>query len=311
MNKKTKRTIILGASLSPFVIGISTIMAIKGLTMAPALYFDMRERAQEWVSYAEYRQADPAAAQSVADTLAPVHHSICTAADMEGSQGLITGSPGKGAVSAALVSSCTGLDAIAETLQQTVERNTRRTESLTAALEALRKIPEQEDLSIFERQNKFRGLASEIRADLAEGSAENLREKVSAQISVLSNSIVQLEPQNGQFGERQTSAVASLKLQLVEVDRIVKGFLELSTSSEDMAEPADLLSSGAAIKRWWPRMVPQILLAIAVDLSILWMATFLTLSRASLRETETALRRKAGNSRARTNRSNNLKPKKV
>lgn len=304
MHKRTKRTMLLAASLMPFVLGISTTMAVKGLATAPALYSDMKERAGEWHSYAEHQQADPAAAQSVADTLAPVHRSICAAANWERTTGGITGSPGKGAVSAALKSSCEGLDAIDETLHATVGRNAQRSKSLAAALSDLEAIPEQEDISIFERQKLFRATVGKIKAELAGGNAENLREKVNAQVAILRNGVIQLDGEDGDFGARQASAIASLKTQLAGVEKTVNGFLAQGVSADGTVEPAELLSSGAAILRWWPRMIPQILLAVAVDLSILWMAAFLAASRASLRDAEIALRRKV---RVLRHKSQNLK----
>ncbi|MCJ2187896.1 hypothetical protein [Novosphingobium beihaiensis] len=305
MNNRTKRALWLGIGLTPFVLCISTTMAVKGLTTAPALQADMVYEAGQWQTYVERQQTNPAAARSVADTLAPLKQSICTAAELESSGGTITGSGGPGAVSGALQSSCAGLKTILETIEAAAERDLARSKSLTEEIDRLRAIPEREDLSVFERQRAFRKATDKIKADLADGSAENLREKINAQLAVLRSSVIELEGEDGRFGARQAAAISNLKSQLGEVEKIVSDFLGAGNADEaqEMAEPADLLWSGAAIARWWPRMIPQIALGVAVDFIILWMAAFLAVNRASLREMQDAFATKERN-RARPNRTN-------
>ena len=289
MNKRTKRVLMLGTCLAPFVIGVSTVMAVKGLSSGPALYNDMEERAAEWQAYAQAQLSDPTASQSVIDTLSPLKNSVCQVAGLEERDGILSGSPGKGALSAALVSSCMGITAIVTGLEDTYLRSEERRVNVTAVIQQLQSIPEMAGTPIFERQDLFRKQLVLLRKELSGGASENFRETVAAQIAVLSNSVITLETNEGELGSRQRAATASLKSQLGEVESIVNNFLAQTAPPETLNEPAELLSSGAAILRWWPRLTPQILLAVGVDLAILWMAGFLAVSRAALRELEAEL----------------------
>lgn len=290
MNKRLKRTILLGVCLSPFVAGISTVNAINGLSAAPSLYYDMKERAGEWQDYAHAALAAPEAARTIADTLAPSKESICLTAGLEESEGIITGAAGEGALSAAFVSACASMKAIDVTLKDTAQRNDERTLNAAAIIERLLAIPEQSALGIFERQDAFRDAVAPLKDALAAADAENLQEKVRAQAAILTNSVATLETQDTAFGERQRAAVAALQAQLRSVEATLNAFLDESAPRAELTEPADLLSSGAAIARWWPRLLPQILAAIGVDLAILWMAGFLAVSRASLKDMKAAPR---------------------
>ena len=301
MTRQTKRLVLLALTVSPVVLAVSTSMAVVGLASQPAVYIEMTEVAQDWRDYVEQQQADPAAAQPVADTLAPVEESICRSADLELNSGGVTGSGGEGTVSAALESTCAALGKISETLEATALRSAQRTEKLDELLKTLRETPERQELSIFERRKKFEAIEDEIRAVLAEGGSENLRDKVSAQTALLSDSLIELDNQGGQFGERQSSAVGALKKQLGSVNMTVGKFLAQSVAGGEVQEPREILWSGAAILRHWTRLLPQLVLAVAIDLSPLWLGYFLLVSRQRLAETKAALRRKARNRTTRPN----------
>lgn len=284
MNKRTKRTILLGVCLSPFVLGISTVNAVKGLSTGPALYYDMEEKAAEWEGYANQYGSDPETVQSIADTLAPLKNSICTTAGLEEREGLVTGSRGAGALSAALVSACTGLTALDSSLEENRNRSSARRDQIISLLDQLLEVPEQKDLSIFKRQDRFEEIAAALKAVLSAGNPTNFRSTIRAQVAILANSVAELETKEGAFGARQRAAVSELKKQLNEAKAIVSEFLETGATVSSVQEPDALLSSEEAIARWWPRLLPQILAAVGVDLAILWMAAFLSVGRVTLRE---------------------------
>jgi len=289
MSKKIKRIILLGVSLAPFVGLISTVNAVKGLSTAPALYFDMNAKARDWQSYSHAALAGPAAAQAVADTLAPSRESICLTARLEETDGIVTGAAGKGATSAALASACAAITAIDATLQDAAQRNDERRTDAAKVAGTLLDIPERDDLGIFERQRAFDEALAPLKDALADARNEKLRETVRAQTAILAASVATLETQEGEFGERQRAAVAALKTQMQDVQGTLNGFLDEIAQAPEIDPPAPLLSSGEAIAQWWPRLLPQILAAVGVDLAILWMAGFLAVSRASIKDMKAAL----------------------
>lgn len=289
MNKRMKRIVLLGVCLAPFIGFVSTTNAIKGLAAPPALYFDLNAKARDWQSYSHAALSGPAAARAVADTLAPSRESICLTARLEETDGIVTGAAGKGATSAALASACAAMTAIDATLQDAAQRNDERRTQAAQVAETLLDIPERDDLGIFERQKAFDDALAPLKDALADARNEKLRETVRAQTAILAASVATLETQEGAFGDTQRAAVAALKSQLQDVQGTLNGFLDEIAQDADVDPPAPLLSSGEAIAQWWPRLLPQILAAVGVDLAILWVAGFLAVSRASIRDMKDAL----------------------
>ena len=285
-SKRTKKIMYLSAALAPFVVGISTINAVKGLSSAPAAYMEMTEKAPQWVEYARAELTDPSAALSVQRTIIPLRDSICGAADAELEHGLISGASGAGALSGSYFTICKSFTSITDTLQTSVEASDSRVDAFNALVDRLVAIPEQDDVSIFERRDQFEEAAVALETLVADGRSENLRKTVGAQIEIATNSVFALETQDGAFGNRQRAAIQSLKDQLSRAEGILLEFLSEEDDAADVARPEPLGSSEAAIAQYWQRLVPQILAAICVDLAVLWMAAFLAAGRASLRETE-------------------------
>ena len=290
--KKTKQTILLGAALSPFVLLISTTMAVKGLATPPALQMDMTENSKAWHNFANDVLDNSHSAQSLVDTLAPLENTLCTMADLEEKNGVLTGSPGVGAVSAAYVSSCSAVQEITRSLRETVEKQAERESEVSNLVDELRAIPREQSLPIFERQSAYRDASARLSLSLGEGESDALEAQVRAQLAVLSGIVAPLEEDDGAFNRKQQSAISGLKAQLANIEGIVSDFLDSEHNSAAQEQPDGLLTSGKAIMLYWGRLLPQIMLAIGVDLAILWMAAFLAASRAGLRELEADLMNK-------------------
>lgn len=286
MNRHTVSTIALALALTPFVGFISTTNAVNGLASAPALQMNMVDTAVAWQDYAAQQVFEAASARSVMDAIEPLKVSLCTTAGLEERNGVLSGSPGRGAVSSAYVSSCSGTTAISNTLLEAVKRNEARQALVSAAIEHLLEIPEQDNVSIFERQDEFTNAVAPLKKTVADAQSENLRDTVKAQLAIATNAVASLETANTDFGELQRAAVIALKAQLADVERIVSAFLDDGVPQGTLEQPEALLPSGEAILRYWPRLTAQILAAVGVDLAILWLAAFLSVSRTNLRRME-------------------------
>ncbi len=271
----------LALALTPFTLCISIFYSVLGNAGAPSLVYDMRGKAVEFARYYERSSTDTSGAQSAQAALRPLQASICGLARGEKKSGLLTGSAGAGAVSAAYASSCLSVNVITETLSETVARTQGRRDDASEILANLSAIPKDTNISVFERQSAFRAEAGKLRKLIEESSAEKVAERLRAQLKILHASVAALDVQAGAFGEKQRSAVESLRTSLGLVTDTISDLLD-DGETLPVQRPAELLEMGAAVTSYWSRNLPPILLAILVDLIPLWFVGFLLVSRATV-----------------------------
>ena len=102
----------------------------------------------------------------------------------------------------------------------------------------------------------------------------------SAQLDILKASIATLGTEDSAFGQKQAQAVHNLKSSLGLVSDAVSGLLN-DGDAHIITPPDELLDSGAAVFVYWKRNIPNILLAIMIDLSSLYFLGLLMVSRAA------------------------------
>ncbi len=269
---------LLAVTLIPFTAGISTYNAILGNAGPASLVYDMRDKAEEYSVYYHSVAADATGAQTAKSALEPLEASICALADGEDNGGAITGSGGKGAVYAAYLSGCTSIRKILETLSETVIRTSERQITASDILATLQDIPADTSLSVFERQTDFRAETAELQNLIKENSAENVANRLTAQLDILKASVATLDVKNGSFGQKQSGAIQSLKAALGLASDTIDN-LTNSSAVMVLRAPGKLLEMGEAVAAHWKRNIPQILLAILIDGLALWFAGLLMLSR--------------------------------
>lgn len=293
------QVLLLGVSLVPFIAGISTYSAVKGNAGGPALVYDMRESAAAHRAYFEAATMDAKGATSAIATLKPLASNTCTLAQREGSEGVLTGAPGKKGVYAAYITVCEGIGTIVETLQETLDANVDRRERASQILSQLEAIPNDTNKSVFERKADFRLKANALYRIVEEAGAENLSKRLSAQIAVLEASIITLGVSDSRFGKKQASVIDSLKASVRQVGKIISGLIG-ANGSEPPQSPPPLLDTGKAVAAHWDKTIVPILIAILGDTMAIWFTAYLMVVTARL----DALRRSHRARLARLNRGN-------
>ena len=276
-----RQVLLLGVTLLPFILAISTYNAVLGIAGPPSLIYDMRQSAAAHARYFDDASGDAEQAQVAAAALEPQKNSICALAEGEGSSGTLTGSGGKGAVYAAFFSACKSLKTIVHTLLETVERNVQHHAQAALLIDELHAIPRQEDVHVFKRQAEFRDVANELVALADSSGAENLAERLVAQLSILESSVATLDVKAGSFGEKQSSAVAGLNQALVSTSEIITGLVGAGPTDANPKLAPPLLDMGAAIAAHWRLNISQIALAIAIDLMAVWFLGLLIVSKST------------------------------
>ncbi len=269
---------LLVLALIPFTAGISTYNAILGNAGPASLVYDMRGKVTEYSAYYASVATDASGAQMAKAALEPLEASICILAEGEGKGGAITGSRGKGAVYAAYLSGCTSIRKIVLTLSETVSRTHERQILASDIQKALQVIPDDIDLSVFERQAAFKEEAANLQSLIEENSSENVAGRLRAQLDILQASVATLDVKAGSFGKKQSSAINSLKEALRLVSETIST-LTAESETDRVEAPGELLDMGEAVAVHWKRNIPQILLAILIDALALWFAGLLMVSR--------------------------------
>lgn len=262
----------LAATLMPFVVGISTYNAILATSGERSLILNMQDTTAQWQAYME-GSTDATNAQNAKDSLAPLQASLCALAESERKHGLLSGSGGMGAVSAAYSSACGSVEAILLTLKETSERSQSQQDKAAVLLDALDAIPQNATISVFERQVQYKIQDRALRKLLTEFGAQSIAAQVKAQLGILQNSVASLGTQDGVFGQKQDNAVKNLKESLGLVIKTVDGLLHQDKSKID--PPAPLLAMDEAVFKYLRRNLPRVLIAIATDFFALWLLAFL------------------------------------
>ena len=257
----------------PFTIGISTYSSVQGTAGGPSIVFDMRDSAAAHRVFYEASVAETGGALTALTSLQPLESSVCEMMDREAATGALSGSKGKGGVHAALLSVCESVRAIIGTLADTVERTEARREVAAGILADLQAIPNDTSLNVFERQAAFRVKADALYRVIEELGAENIADRLRAQLDIAEASIISLGVKDGAFGQKQSGLIASLKASVEQVRDIVGGLMV--AGGDEPPPPPPLLDMGAAVFAHWDKNLPAIAIAVLSDVMAVWFTAYL------------------------------------
>ena len=276
-----RHILLLSISILPFVLGISSYNAILGNAGPASLVYEMRDRAQEYRDYYHGNESDAARAQSSLATLQPLQESLCTLAKGEAEDGVLTGIRGKGLTYAAYQSACINLGSINKTLSQTVMRKESRDSEADGLLTALQAIPNTREISVFERQAAFREVARKLVGMTAASGGEHVSKRLGPQVDILEASVSAPDAKSHGVNGRQASAINNLKGTLGIVRDTVRALVSESAET-GTPKPEPLSDMGAAVWVYRNRNVPQVLLAILLDMMPGWFMGLLLVSKSTL-----------------------------
>ena len=277
------RFCFLSLLLIPFIAAVSTVNAIYGTSAPAAMSFDLRHSAERWRSYVETSINEGNKADSAVQAIQPLERSVCQMADSERTSGILTGSPGRGALSAAYQSACSQIGSILGTLSQISASQSERRSELALLLEELRATARDSELSIFDRRERFEVITSQIQALLSENRSVRITETLGAQLANLRASVSAVQVNAGEFGNRQASAIQALQTYFATIETSVGELVSDETPETEAGKPPALLSMGSAVWTYRHRLWPGIMLACGLDAFIGWYGFALALSASILK----------------------------
>lgn len=270
----------LAGSLTVPIICISTNFAVIGTSGQPSLVYDMEQSAQAWEEYTSYSLNDAEKSYSAIATLIPTRDRICGMAENELEHGTVSGSAGRGALSASMQSLCIDATSIIETLEETALRTEQnRTEALEVASK-LSDIPKDETIGdVFERQDVFRRETKRLKEVVGQSVTENVEKRLNAQLTKMESSLAPMNIRQGEFGNVQREGITALEGSISVMIDTTKNLLRDDAGKSAAPQPEKLLDMQQAVIVHWFRNIPQILLALMLDLMPLWFCAMLMVSR--------------------------------
>ncbi len=277
--KQRWKVIALVTTLLVPTIGVSSFYSLLGNAGSASLSYNMQDQA---IAHREYYAAsilDASEAKSRADALIPLRDDICTRADQERLTGRYSGSKGYGKAVQSMDSVCSQITSIVETLLNTASNTEARGKQATEILNKLASIAKDQSIgNVFERQDVYRETANQLMELIQTFLSENVVERLNVQLANLQASVSSSGVQKNTFGQVQSAIIEDLR---VLVDKVAEN-LEGMTDVSDMPKatpPAPLMDMGEAVFHYSRKNTPQYLMALLLDLMVVFYCAALTLSR--------------------------------
>lgn len=261
---------------------ISSNYAIIGTSGPASTVYNMVDTADELKHYYHASVADVSSARSLRDIVRPSKESICQKAKAEALSGRYSGSAGYGAYAATLDGGCIEATAIVDTLQDTIDRNETRDEQALQAIEKLASIPKDESLGdVFARKYAFITQQNTLIHMIEEAKKEHVSKRLEAQLDNMKSAISSSGIQTGVFGRVQQAGIEDFRQSIGVIVKGVEAYIAATkdASGEHVTPPAKLLDMQEAIFAYWKKNIPQILLALMLDLMPIWFCAMLMVSR--------------------------------
>lgn len=273
---------LLSSAIVPFIGGVSTVNAVYGTSALPAMAIDQRQKADEWAAHSKLASGDANKSSAARAAISPINKSLCNMARIELNSGVLSGSAGPGAISAAYAAACSYTDEILVTISSIETAQLTRRADVNALVDQLREITDRDDLGPFEKRREFKRLAGQIEAQLSEAALADVQGTLSTQLKGLEASVIAADVKDGEFGDKQAAAIEALRAYFGQIREAV-GELLVSKVPVTTSQPEPLVPMGRAIIRYRDQLWPGIILAIAIDCAVLWFAFSLALSNQVLK----------------------------
>ena len=245
----------------------STYTSFIGLTRDSAYGLHLQAQTDSYAANTRLIAPRAAAMEDALFAIAPQAEAACERYRQELNSGILTGASGRGVVTGYLSGFCSGKTEIAEALQTTIEANTAR-------LGEIEELSLQMDSVIFER-NKSIGdraldllmLARRMDTLLQELENSDRTKGLRAASAAMSGSITDLDGASTTLGRAQQQAVRAILQEERASGAAIAGLIdEIEAMPVPEAGRAQLLPPQILVLRYWQYHLPQLALALAIDL---------------------------------------------
>lgn len=221
-------------------------------------------------SYAEAARTLGARAAAMEDALfviTPQAQATCVRYEQELQSGVITGAPGRGTVTNALLGLCESKTAIVHALEETVAANALRIVEIAHLSGELDQIIYDRDVPMAERELAFLATARQIDVLLQELQNADRTRGFRAASEAMAGSVGELDAAGTGLAQAQARAIAAIVLEERSSGAAIAGLIdEIEALPLPEAGRAALFPAQVLVLRHWHLHLPQLALALAVDL---------------------------------------------
>lgn len=259
----------------------STYTSFIGLSQDSARGLELQRQADAYAEKARLLAPRAAAMEDALFVMAPQASAACARYEQELQTGAITGARGKGVVTGYLLGFCTGKTEIARALEETIAANELRMGEISSLSARADQIIYDRSKDIGVRELEFLALARLMEALLQELQNADRTKGLRAASASMAGSVAELENVTGELGQAQAQAIIAIITEERSSGASVAALIgEIEALPVPVAGRANLSPAQVLVLKHWQLHLPQLALALAIDLSaplstlLFWAAAF-------------------------------------
>lgn len=259
---------LLVVSILIVLLGLSSsYTSFIGTSSDSARALELQEQSDTYADAARRLSNRAAAMEDALFAISPQAAASCVRYDEELNDGVITGASGQGTVTNALLGLCQSKSAIAKALENTISESELLVGEIARLSAALDRIIYQRDVPMAERELSFLSIARQIDALLQELQNTDRTRGLRATSSAAANSIAVLDEAGTGLSQNQARALSAISQEeLASSEAIANLIAEIEALPLPEAGRAKLLPAQVLVLKHWHMHLPQLALALAVDL---------------------------------------------
>lgn len=267
-----------------WALSVSTWYNFVGLSGHSSLLLYMSEAVDVMSQTVDDVTEQASQARAVIPALQSVAASTCASYDAEVTQGLGTGSKGVGKYSQALLAACTATRTSAESLSAKSAQIEQQADGLGGTLRTLRSTINDRNVTVLDREATFRKEQANVETLVRSVRNARLRDTAEAALAALRSSVPNMPDDGGTFGAKQRALLDALRGQvsgaIVALEAVLAAMPDEKARAKGGAERVTLTDVSL---RYILRSIPNLALAVGIDLFPLIMMAFLELASAGKR----------------------------
>lgn len=262
-----------------WAVGVSSWYNLVGMAGPSAIIMYMDDETSRMGRIVDDVTERASQARAVIPSLDALAASSCAAYDAEVSKGLGTGSSGTGPYSQALLTACTAARTVATSLRTAADRAEANAQKLGETLRGISHSVIDRNVPVSVREDRFRAGVAEVEDLLRSVRNEGLAPAAEASLASLRTSVLELPTDNTAFGAKQTALLSAVKSQMSEAaDALSVVLAGLKQGSGAAFEQPKRVSVTDVTLRYIDRFIPQLLIAVGLDVYALFMMTYLIMA---------------------------------
>lgn len=259
--------IIVVAVLMVLLALSSTYTSFIGLSQDSARGLELQRQADAYAEKAALLAPRAAAMEDALFVIVPQAEAACARYEQELQSGVITGARGRGVVTGYLLGFCTGKTEIARALEETIAANEQRIGQITSLSAQLDQVIYDRDKRIGTRELEFLRLARTMDALLQELQNADRTKGLRASSAAMSGSVAELQNTTTALAQAQAQAISAIITEERSSGQAIEALIEeIEALPVPEAGRAKLLPAQVLVLEHWRLHLPQLALALAIDL---------------------------------------------